>query len=666
MVMRTSTGWIAPPTEATLARTFDRLVRLLDAHAERTGDTASTSSDSATCDTPPTIARLGVRLGLTAFEQDVLALCAGLELDGRFRAACAAANGNAQMPFATFGLALNALPNGDWRAISASSALRYWRLIDVGSGPSLVESPLRIDDAILQFVLGESVVDSRIVDLTRAIFLLTLSDSQRIVAAEIARAWQKASAPPLIQLVGGETAAARAVAAQACSLLRTPLLAISFPALLARGVGNDIDTRMIVRQMQLDDCAILIDVGEADLSESSARAMLEGLTERLPGAAFLVGYEPVSIQARPSLRFRVAKPTSFEQQALWNRQLGYGHDELAGRLATQFDLGPASIELAARSADASADRTTAVWSSARRVSRVRVDGLAQLIEPRPHWDALVLPEAQRILLSSIVNQVQHRATVYDTWGFGANETRGLGITALFAGPSGTGKTMAAEVIAGQLELDLYRVDLSAIVSKYIGETEKNLRRIFEAAEQGGAILLFDEADALFGKRSEVKDSHDRYANVEVSYLLQRMETYRGVAILTTNLKDILDKAFLRRIRFVVSFPFPDAARREAIWRGVFSAGTPLCGLDFGRLAQLDVTGGTIQNIARNAAFLAATDGTAVGMQHLLSAAHIEYAKVERTPAPGEIAGWTAEPRPAGRIAAVADRDTSCTREGVAR
>ena len=208
--------------------------------------------------------------------------------------------------------------------------------------------------------------------------------------------------------------------------------------------------------------------------------------------------------------------------------------------------------------------------------------------------------------------VRQRAKVYDAWGFGAARARGLGISALFAGPSGTGKTMAGEVLANELNLDLYRIDLSQVVNKYIGETEKNLRRVFDAAEEGGAILLFDEADALFGKRSEVKDSHDRYANIEISYLLQRMEAYRGLAILTTNMKSALDTAFLRRLRFVVQFPFPDAAQRAEIWRRVFPAPTPTEGLDFAQLARLQVAGGNIRNMALNAAFLAAEAGPAGG------------------------------------------------------
>jgi SpoVK/Ycf46/Vps4 family AAA+-type ATPase len=208
------------------------------------------------------------------------------------------------------------------------------------------------------------------------------------------------------------------------------------------------------------------------------------------------------------------------------------------------------------------------------------------------------------------------------------------------GPSGTGKTLATEVLADELRLDLYRIDLAAVVSKYIGETEKNLRRVFDAAEESGAILLFDEADALFGKRSEVKDSHDRYANIEVSYLLQRMEAYRGLAILTTNMKSALDSAFLRRIRFVVQFPFPDAAQRAAIWQRIFPAATPTAGLDVGKLARLNLAGGNIRNIALNAAFLAADEGAAVGMAHVLRAARSEYSKLEKPMAQSEIKDWT--------------------------
>ncbi len=208
-------------------------------------------------------------------------------------------------------------------------------------------------------------------------------------------------------------------------------------------------------------------------------------------------------------------------------------------------------------------------------------------------------------------------------------SRGLGISVLFSGESGTGKTLAAEVLAHELRMNLYRIDLSAVVSKYIGETEKNLRRLFDAAENGGAILFFDEADALFGKRSEVKDSHDRYANIEINYLLQRMEAYRGLAILATNMKSALDTAFLRRLRFIVHFPFPGVPERKAMWQKVLPPEVPTAALDYDRLARLNITGGHIHNIALNAAFLAASAGTPVTMPLILDAARAEFRKIER-------------------------------------
>jgi SpoVK/Ycf46/Vps4 family AAA+-type ATPase len=242
---------------------------------------------------------------------------------------------------------------------------------------------------------------------------------------------------------------------------------------------------------------------------------------------------------------------------------------------------------------------------------------------------LILPPPQRATLEQVVVHVRHRRRVYDEWGFSEKGERGSGITALFAGASGTGKTMAAEVLARELELDLYRIDLSQVVSKYIGETEKNLRRVFDAAEDGSAVLLFDEADALFGKRSEVKDSHDRYSNIEVGYLLQRMESYRGLAILTTNMKSALDDAFLRRLRFLVEFPFPDPVHRAEIWRRAFPSRAVTENLDPARLARLSVSGGNIRNIAVNAAFLAADAGQPVRMEHVARAARAEFEKLER-------------------------------------
>jgi SpoVK/Ycf46/Vps4 family AAA+-type ATPase len=250
-----------------------------------------------------------------------------------------------------------------------------------------------------------------------------------------------------------------------------------------------------------------------------------------------------------------------------------------------------------------------------------------------------VPAEVEATLRQVAIHVRHRHEVLERWKLGERSARGLGISALFAGASGTGKTMAAEVLANELRLDLYRIDVSSVVSKYIGETEKNLRRVFQAAEEGGAILLFDEADALFGKRSEVKDSHDRFANIEVSYLLQRMEAYRGLAILTTNMKSALDQAFLRRLRFVIEFPFPDATARRRIWQGVFPREAPTAKLDLGKLARLSISGGHIRNIALGAAFNAAGEGAAIGMKHVLDAARREYRKLDKSLQVRETQGW---------------------------
>ena len=253
------------------------------------------------------------------------------------------------------------------------------------------------------------------------------------------------------------------------------------------------------------------------------------------------------------------------------------------------------------------------------------------------WDDLILPATEMKLLRQIAAQVGQRNKVYSQWGFDRKMNRGFGISALFAGESGCGKTMAAEVIANGLRLNLYRIDLSAVVNKYIGETEKNLCRLFDAAEEGGAILFFDEADALFGKRSEVKDSHDRYANIEINYLLQRIESYGGLAILATNMKSALDTAFLRRLRFVVNFPFPGIADRRRLWEKVFLqddvarslSAPPLDKLDYDRLSRLNLTGGYIHNVALNACFMAAELKTKVTMPAVLEAARAEYIKLDR-------------------------------------
>jgi hypothetical protein len=370
--------------------------------------------------------------------------------------------------------------------------------------------------------------------------------------------------------------------------------------------------------------------GEGDAARTQA---IQLLLSRLNALVFLDIQEVSPALVATSMTVEVGKPSAAEQRAAWSEALGDAAGESPAVLAGSFDLGLPSIREIAGNVLASNPKPREVqdrlWNGALAATRPRLDALAQRLDPKANWDDIVLPAAETKLLAQIAGQVGKRSTVYEEWGFLDKTSRGLGISALFSGPSGSGKTMAAEVLANHLRLSLHRIDLSAVVSKYIGETEKNLRKLFDAAEDGGVILFFDEADALFGKRSEVKDSHDRYANIEINYLLQRMEAYRGLAILATNMKSSLDPAFLRRLRFIVTFPFPGMAERKAIWRKVFPPQMPAAQLDFDRLARLTLTGGDIRNVALNAAFSAAQAGTPVGMAQVLEAARTEFRKLER-------------------------------------
>jgi SpoVK/Ycf46/Vps4 family AAA+-type ATPase len=360
---------------------------------------------------------------------------------------------------------------------------------------------------------------------------------------------------------------------------------------------------------------------------------------------------------RATLSFEIAGPSREEQRAFWAGCIEGSAMHLDGDLdaiISEFDLSSQSIRNAWRdiTAKKAASRRSAgkddndqrllkreIWDACCSQVRPNLESLAQRIVPVATWADLVLPAMQTQILRDIAIHVRNRAKVYGQWGFERKLSLGKGISVLFSGPSGTGKTLAAEVLANELGLDLYRIDLSSVVSKYIGETEKNLKRVFDAAERGGCLLLFDEADALFGKRSEVKDSHDRYANIEVSYLLQRMEAYRGLAILTTNMKKSLDPAFLRRIRFSLNFPFPDAQQRGRIWMRIFPPQAPKGRLDMEKLSRLNVAGGNIKNIALYSAFLAAEESQPIGMGHLLHAARVEYAKLEKPLTESEIGGW---------------------------
>jgi len=598
---------------------------------------------------PPPLERLCHAFGLSQFERAILVLCAGIELDASFARIIAAAQNDTRQSFPTFSLALAAFNEPHWSALSPAAPLRHWRLIEVNAGESLTAGRLRIDERVLNYLVGVAHLDDRLGGLLEKIEVpVELQPSHRVHVDTMVRLWSSTteSMIPGVQLCGDEPRGKRDVAAAACAELGLDLYTIHAQTLPSHPAELDAFLRLWQREAVLSGCALFIDCNDVDATDAARQNALERLFDELRGVLVLSSRGRRRAPQRPMLTLEVGKPTSREQRAMWQSLLGETAAQLNGGLeilGAQFNFDAQAIRAVcagvAQSSSESNHLGSTLWEICRAQARPQLDDMAQRIAPTATWKDLVLPEAQKQVLGEIAIHVRRRAKVYEEWGFAAASSRGLGISALFAGPSGTGKTMAGEVLANELHLDLYRIDLSQVVNKYIGETEKNLRRVFDAADEGGAILLFDEADALFGKRSEVKDSHDRYANIEVSYLLQRMEAYRGLAILTTNLKSALDTAFLRRLRFIVQFPFPDAAQREEIWRRIFPAQTPTESLEFAQLARLAVTGGSIRNIALNGAFLAAEADQPVRMGHLLQAAKHECQKLERPLNESEIGGW---------------------------
>jgi ATPase family associated with various cellular activities (AAA)/Winged helix domain, variant len=613
-----------PPTATVTAADVDRARDAMDA--------------AAATDPPPALVRIAGQLGLSEFEREVLLLCAAAELDTGMPALFAAARGTSAPTAPTFALALTLFDEPAWDVLSPERPLRYWRLIEItqSSGQPLTSSPLRADERIVNALKGLDYLDDRLAPLVQPLAPAerALPPSQEAVVTAAVRSLQRTDRParlPRLDLVGPDKDARAAVAARISHQLGLPLYRLPVELLPTAPGELDLTARLWHREAVLAPVALYVETEDLD-EHAPAHAALTTFLDRVDGL-LLVGSRDVRPErATPCLLLDVRRPTALEQRAAWDAaRAGHGPVDVAA-LVAQFDLDQEAIELIADEALASGGESTLgerLWDGSRLHARPRLEALAQRIDPVASWDQLVLPDAELILLHQIADQVAQRGRVYEEWGFGERMNRGLGISALFAGESGTGKSMAAEVLATDLRLDLYRIDLSSVVSKYIGETEKNLRRLFDAAEGGGAILFFDEADALFGKRSEVKDAHDRYANIEVNYLLQRMEAYRGLAILATNMKSALDRAFTRRLRFIVNFPFPSATDRARLWTRVFPAATPVNGLDVERLARLNLTGAGIHNAALNAAFLAAKAGGKIGMAEVLEAARNELRKLER-------------------------------------
>ncbi|MER7049228.1 ATP-binding protein [Streptomyces jumonjinensis] len=598
---------------------------------------------------PATLSALVACFGLTAFERDIVLLTAAAELDPTAGGRCAAASGDPERAHPTFSLALAALADPHWSALTPVAPLRRWQLIELADDTRLTTARIRIDERILHFLAGSPYLDARLHGMLRRTSPAdSLPASYELAAGRVAAGWAgpgQRHAPLRVELVGGDPRSRADIAAAAAGRSGLGLYTMAAEDIPADPVARDRLARLWQREAILLPAALLVEAGDLEREQAAATdAFIESAAVPL-----VVSSADPRRTARPRGE-RVSVPAlgADEQLGLWADAFAgvpeVSDDDL-GALVAQFSLPPHLIRSAGAAVvrdlplEDGPDAAGLAWRAGLAEARMGMDELGRRVEPQASWGDLVLAERQSKVLWEIVAHVRQRSTVYQEWGFAATLRRGLGVTALFAGGSGTGKTLAAEVIARELGLDLFVIDLSQVVSKYIGETEKNLRKVFDAAERGGALLLFDEADALFGKRSEVKDSHDRYANLEVSYLLMRMEAYRGLAVLTTNMKQALDTAFLRRIRFVVDFPFPGESERAEIWRRVLPERAPTKGIDCGLLARLTVAGGSIRNIALSGAFLAAEEGDRLRMRHLLEAARTEYLKLDRSLTPSEVHGW---------------------------
>lgn len=538
----------------------------------------------------------------------------------------------------------------EWgEAFHMAAPLRRWRLLQLLEEPGQPATPLRarylaLDEGIASFLQGSTRLSDALHPFATAHTALEVTTDCRHgealhgIPERLANLPLETLQPSVVALSGGDEQLVRACAATIADAAHLGLVAVDLHGLVERD-GMELALTLGMREAGLRESALLLR-RTADLPAGDWATLFRAL-ER-PGVAPLV-----ILSASPSgptwrgLTVQVPDLDFDGRREAWRRELpgaalgGEEIDSLAETFRLQTDEIHAAGRIAAGSAlwrDPADPRPLPheAFAGARAASNPVLSSLARRITPRYAWPDIVLPTDTLAQLREVSARVRHAHTVLDVWEF-KTKAADRGLVALFAGPSGTGKTMAADIVAGDLELDLYAIDLSGVVSKYIGETEKNLESIFREASNSNALLFFDEADALFGKRSEVKDAHDRYANIETAYLLQRIESYEGPVILATNLKLNLDDAFLRRLDFAIDFPFPEEPERLAIWRGAFPRATPLAAdLDLPFLArQFRLTGGNIRNIVLAAAYMAATAGAPVSMEHLMAATRREYQKLGR-------------------------------------
>jgi len=597
-------------------------------------------------------------------QEDALLVALAPELDRRYEKVFAYLQDDIARKRPSVGLVLRVLCDTDRERLGARGIFTGPSpLVDAGllelsapdPGTPLLSHAVTVDRRIVEYLLETGTVDPAIADATTVVRPSTgledlpVDDPTRR-RIERSGPGSGSTAPdeegpnhkPAMRYVYGPAGVGKDdVVAAMCEGLVDVVVRARGDRLLDR-TGTD-GLERLLREARLRNAAVHL-AGIDRLEREDGNRDPQGRALRIlddhDGPVFLTGSQELTtapgVTDHEYLAVHVPRPGFRRRAELWERRAGALPDDVAPEeVATKFRLTAGGIDDALATATALSDGTTpsarTLYRACRIQSRRTLGSLARKTDPTHDWSDIVLPDDAMRQLRTVAAHVKHRGQVYSEWGFDERFGRGNGLNVLFTGPSGTGKTMAAEIIANDAGLELFRIDLASVVSKYVGETEENLKQVFDEAEHSDAILFFDEADALFGERSEVSDSHDRYANVEVSYLLQRMEDHDGAVILASNLKDNIDDAFLRRINANVSFPRPDREARAAIWRGIFPGETPVGNLDYEFLSEFEITGGNVKNVALTASFLAADDDEhdRVEMVHVANALRRELQKTGR-------------------------------------
>jgi hypothetical protein len=595
--------------------------------------------------------------GLNNFEMETLLLCVAPALDLRYEQLFSYLQNDINRKRPSVNLALQLLGGTGLERLqklacfAADAPLLRHRLLEYASDPSnpnppLLAQTLSVDRTVVNWLLGDYHPAAEL-GLHVQLVMPAAGGEEALLSPEVQSTLRQAQQlSQSLVLFSGPDVVAQMLAAHVLGMQQGRSLLIGhIDQLVAQGMAADQALHFILRDALLNNAIAYLPGWDALLHERETPAHLLAALMQHPDLIAVgsrIAWQPQG-QDRPRVILAVDfdSPDYAQRQLLWRHYLAtHGVDERnldPVEMAGQFSLTTGQIRDAVASARNRAIRRSSsveqedLFVGARLHSGTKLSDMARKTTPRYGWDDIILPADQVEILRELVSTVRQRSKVLEEWGLGKKLASSGAVTVLFAGPPGTGKTMSAEVIANDLGLDLYKIDLSSLVSKYIGETEKNLERIFTEAQSSNAILFFDEADSIFGKRSGVKDAHDRYANLEISYLLQRMETYDGVTILATNLRSNLDEAFLRRLQFAIDIPFPDEKNRLQIWETLFPSTVPRASdVDLAELARrFRLAGGNIRNILVSAAYLAAADGGTITMQHLLHGTRREFQKMGR-------------------------------------